>query len=116
MKKTLSFVAALIIITGCASASYKAREEGITNFGYEQKQLSSNSYTLDYYGARSDSYEKLEKFWHRRAEDICGVKKYSARIKRERYSGQRFIILPVFMYYDESKWPMIKGELLCNTK
>lgn len=115
MLKPLVFLSTLIIVTGCASASYKARSEGDTDYGYEQKQIADNRYSLDYYGARKDSYEKLEAFWYRRAQEICQSRNYQSDIKRETYSGKTFILLPVFMYYDKSRWPMLKGELTCKT-
>jgi hypothetical protein len=50
-----------------------------------------------------------------RAAEVCNSKNYQANVKRETYQGKTFILLPPFVYYDESGWPLLKGELTCNT-
>ena len=100
-------------LAGCASATYKPRNEGMTRFGYEQTKISENEYTIDYYGAKSDSYKKLEELWHMRAKEVCKSKKYQADLSKETYEGKTFILLPPFVYYDKASWPLLKGKLSC---
>jgi hypothetical protein len=102
-------------LVGCASASYKPRNAGITHFGYDQIKISENEYALEYYGAKSDPYEKLEEFWHRRAEEVCKSKNYQADFSRGTYEGKTLLLLPPFIYYDKEDWPLIKGKLRCVT-
>ena len=106
-------IAMVVMLSGCATASYKSRSDGFTNYGYEEKKIAENKYSIDYYGAKSDSYEKLEKFWRMRAEEKCKSKDYQADVKRQTYEGKTFILLPPFVYYDKSGWPVLKGELTC---
>jgi len=100
-------------LAGCASASYKQRDEGITHFGYEQKKIAENEFAIDYYGAKSDSYEKLEELWRKRAEEVCKSKNYQASFARETYEGKTLLLLPPFVYYDKDGWPLLKGRLSC---
>jgi hypothetical protein len=115
MNKILILISITIIASGCATASYKSRDDGFTNYGYEEKKIEDNKFAIEYYGAKSDSYEKLEAYWHMRAAEVCNSKNYQANVKRETYQGKTFILLPPFVYYDESGWPLLKGELTCNT-
>ena len=103
----------IALLGGCASASFKARDEGFTHFGYEEKKVSGNEYTIDYYGAKSDSYEKLEELWRKRAGEICKTENYQASFAKETYKGKTFLLVPPFVYYDKSDWPLLKGKLVC---
>jgi uncharacterized protein YceK len=114
MKMVFILISIIVIISGCATASYKSREAGFTNYGYEENKIDENKYSISYYGAKSDSYEKLEEFWHMRAKEVCHSTNYQANVKRETYEGKTFILLPPFVYYDNSGWPLLKGELTCN--
>ncbi len=109
----ISALLATVLLAGCASATYKPRDEGITRFGYQQTRISENEYSIDYYGAKSDSYEKLEELWRVRAEEVCKSKDLQAEISRETYEGKTFLLLPPFVYYDEAGWPLLKGRLRC---
>jgi hypothetical protein len=106
-------VLAVAFAAGCASATYKPRDEGITRFGYEQAKISETEYTIDYYGAKSDSYEKLEELWRQRAEEVCKSKNYRASLAKETYEGKTLLLLPPFVYYDKTSWPLLKGKLSC---
>jgi hypothetical protein len=103
----------LVFLAGCASASFKSRDEGFTRFGYEEKKVSGYEYAIDYYGAKSDSYEKLEGLWRKRAEEICQTKNYQASFAKETYQGKTFLLVPPFVYYSKSGWPLLKGKLVC---
>ena len=115
MNRYLIIISITLVVSGCATAGYKSREDGFTNYGYEENKIGENKYAIDYYGAKSDSYEKLEIFWHMRAKEVCHSDIYQANLKHETYEGKTFILLPPFVYYDESGWPLLKGELSCNT-
>ena len=114
--KTKEFVSAMTIsafLVACASASYKPREEGFTNFGYEETKVSDHEYLIDYYGAKSDTFSMLEALWRKRAEEVCQSKNYQASFEVKTYEGKTFILLPPFVYYDKEGWPLLKGRLAC---
>ncbi|KPJ91425.1 MAG: hypothetical protein AMJ53_11700 [Gammaproteobacteria bacterium SG8_11] len=104
---------AIAFLAGCASATYKPRNEGLTRFGYEETKTAENEYSIDYYGAKSDSYEKLEELWRKRAEEVCKSHNYQAILAKEAYDGKTFLLIPPFIYYDKASWPLLKGKLSC---
>ena len=115
MRPLVPVASLCVLLAACASAGYKPRSEGMTRFGYEEHKLSETEYALDYYGAKSDGYEKLEQLWRKRAEVLCQSKSYEANLTQDTYEGKTFILLPPFVYYDKSGWPVLKGKLVCRT-
>jgi hypothetical protein len=110
----LGLLSTLVVLGGCATASYKSTSDGFTNYGYEETKLSESSYLIKYFGAKSDTYEHLEELWHRRAKELCGSDSYQSETEQTTYAGKDFVLLPPIVYYDETKWPMVTGNLTCE--
>lgn len=116
MSRYILFVAAsMLVLTGCASATYKARNKGFTRFGYEVKELDKNRFEIKFYGAKRDSHEKLKAFWMRRARELCGKRRYQSEIHQGSYLGKSLLILPPVIIFKEGPWPVVSGIATCRS-
>ncbi|MEH6577146.1 MAG: hypothetical protein V7731_08710 [Amphritea sp.] len=79
MKKILSIVSTLFLISGCAS--YQPMNKNGTGVGYQDIRLGDSSYQLRYvsnYGISNeeDAWNKVEVLWNQRATEICRSDQY----------------------------------------
>ena len=101
-------------LVGCAT-SFKPREEGMRRLGYTDREISENNYEIDVYGANFDTYEGLEKLWHRRAQELCHTNQYTSKLEHATYPGKTWIvIIPVVWIDNNDPMPLVKGVLTCN--
>ena len=102
-----------LLTVGCSI--YKARNDGFSKIGYEEKQLDSGSYQLTYYGATTDSHKNVEKLWHKRAKELCSGEKYESATNKENWAFDSYTVLPPLFFKNKAAGPSIEGKLRCNS-
>lgn len=65
--KYIYVIASCFVLTSCATG-YK--EYGILG-GYKETKIETNVYQLSYLGNGSNTPQVVEKFWHKRASELC---------------------------------------------
>ena len=101
-------------ITQTACSSYKAREDGFSGIGYEEKQLGDGTIQLTYYGSTFDSHDAVEKLWHQRANELCHGNIYKAATEKAQWEFDAYTILPPLLFINKASAPSIEGKLRCN--
>jgi len=59
-------------LCACIPLSYQPKS-GL--YGYEETKINNSTYDLNYYGAEGEE-SSTQKFWHKRAAELCGKNKY----------------------------------------
>jgi len=66
-----------IFVTGCAT-SYKPLNEGLRTGGYSDRKIGDNQFWIRVDGNSFTSKSLLEEYWHRRANELCELQKYTS--------------------------------------
>jgi len=101
-----------IFVGGCST--YKARDKGIGNMGYEEKKLEDGTYFLSYYGSSFDGEEDVREKWNRRAIELCGKGKFQSDVSTKEWTYDGYIVLPPLIFKTDAVSPLIEGKLACN--
>lgn len=112
LEKLLVLFFVSVLIAGCST--YKARDDGMFKVGYEEALLDDGSYQLTYYGSTSDSHERVEKLWRRRANELCRGEAYEASSEKSRWQFDAYTILFPLVILRKAAAPTVEGTLKCN--
>jgi len=114
--KSFAILSAVILLGACTTtSSYKARNSGLNRFGYVDRKIKDHTYTIEFFGTKSDSYKKLEAFWRKRARELCGSEHYHAAIEQKNYKGLSVLVIPTVVIIDHLLWPLVTGNATCET-
>jgi hypothetical protein len=86
------------------------------NEGYIDKKISDKKYEIQVKGSTSTRYAKLEEYFHRRASELCGDKKYSHKLesKSETKISDPMFTGTVYLPGRTDFFPYVTGEIECN--
>jgi len=114
-KKALVLLIYVVIASGCSS--YKAREDGVFNVGYEEIKLEEGGYRLTYYGSDHDDEEEVKKLWHRRAQELCSPAEYEVvNDQAGEWKSDGYVVLPPILVAAENANATFNGEVHCKPK
>lgn len=91
----------LLMISACSTPYQPLQRGGIiagTGGGYVSKQLGKNEYEVIFAGNGFTSMETVEKFWHRKAKELCGSESYTHTIETKKVEH----------------FPSARGTVKCN--
>jgi hypothetical protein len=113
--KALVLLMAVVILNGCSS--YKPLEDGVFKVGYKETKLENGGYLLTYYGSDHDNEEDVEKFWHRRARELCYPARYDV-VKGHpgEWKSDGYVVLPPVLVAAENTNSTFSGEVHCKPK
>lgn len=77
MNKVVIIAVVGVVIASCSSKYQPLTSQSSTATGYKEERLNEGEtpaeYKLSYQGNTSDSEERLGKFWHKRAKELCPI-------------------------------------------
>jgi hypothetical protein len=113
--KALALLMGVLIISGCSS--YKPLEDGVFKVGYKETRLEDGGYLLTYYGSDHDNEEDVEKFWHRRARELCSPAEYEVvKGHAGEWKSDGYVLLPPIIVAAENANPVFSGEVHCKSR
>jgi hypothetical protein len=113
--KALILLMTVVIINGCSS--YKPLEDGVFKVGYKETKLENGGYLLTYYGSDHDNEEDVEKFWHRRARELCSPAEYEVvKGHAGEWKSDGYVVLPPVLVAAENTNTTFSGEVHCKPK
>lgn len=103
-------------LVSCVQYAPKGSISGMhESFGYSDRQIGENKYLVKFKGNRFSSFSQLEKFVHRRAEELCGSSEYEMKTSNsmeKTYSSAAYVSGGSgYMSY-----PLVTGYLTCKNK
>lgn len=107
MNNLISWRVAFIVfaIVGC-STPYQPLQRGTNQWGllvgagggFSSRQIGENEFEICFAGDGFTSMETVEKFWHRKAKELCGSENYTHTLATEW----------------EERFPRAKGMVTCG--
>jgi hypothetical protein len=113
--KTLVILTCVAGVSGCSS--YKPRDDGFFNVGYEETALADGRYQLIYYGSDHDDAEDVKQLWHRRARELCAGAEYRAEhTLTGTWTSNGYVALPPVLVAADNVNLTYRGGVLCQSE
>jgi len=105
----------LVILISCLIAScavpYAKKGSGSFKGGYEDKKLGSGHFSIQVEGNGYTSFEVIEGYFHRRANELCDGKQYSHSIERTTTQHKNYYAVSQYTLHN---FPVVIGEIKCD--
>jgi len=106
-------ISIVILVSGCAIPYAKKGTQGFKG-GYDDKKIGDEHYAIEIEGNGYTSYELAERFFHKRAAELCEGKPYKHSFRRTttQYTHRYFTVQAAGATYHV--FPVVVGEVQCE--
>jgi hypothetical protein len=114
VSKLLLLSSTILFSVACSSPPYRSLEETSRSYGYSERLVEENVYSLFYQGSINNTPEEVEVFWLKRALELCPNGYVTTRKDNTHTVGNIRTPINGALTTIRTKAPRVNGQFECK--